>query len=335
MRTHWTTADAEREHQSDAHRRDQQRLHPLEEGDDRVGLVRRSADGLLGARRRAQRLAGSPPLGQEPEHRDEREQHCDELALLGVLPEQPRAVEAEERPRLGPQQRGSEHERERLPALAVEVALEREQHQRDQDALGVAEHRVAQEVGRQQQPGVRGDARRRARPAAAGDPARDPERHHDGQQPAGAGDHQPEVGSRVAERGEQRREEHGQRLPRRAGVGVQVEVDDLAAPLDPRPRVVARGRRVEQRQGGQRERRGDRDREAVRRDRAARVGGIARRARGARGRAECRPALRSRGCGRPRRGWGRRSSAHSGRRCSRRPKGKVRRESSAENTGAA
>jgi len=272
-----------------------------------VGLVRRSADSLLSARCRAQRLARAPPLGQEPEHRDEREQHGDELALLRVLPEQPEAVEAEERPRLWAQQRGTEDERERLPALAVEVALEGEQHQRDQDALGVPEHRVAQEVGRQQQPGVRGDARRGARPAAADDPARHPEDHHDGQQPARAGDQQPEVGAASPNGANSVVKNTGSGFHDGPVSVLRSRWMILATPLDPR----TTGRSSES------------TGRAARAPASASAAAIAitkpfaeivRRAsaallptRGARAGARSpRPSLRSRGGGRPRWGWGRR-----------------------------
>ena len=149
------------------------------------------------------------------------------------------------------------------PWWSSEVALDREQDERDQQALGVAHHRVAEEVGRQEQPDRRDQARGHAGAAAADQPARQPEAHDQREQAARAGDDQPQVGRGVAEEREDGGEQDRQRLPRRAGVGVQLELDDVAAPLDPRPRVVARRRGVEQRQRGQRQRGGDRDRERV------------------------------------------------------------------------
>ena len=165
--------------------------------------------------------------------------------------------------------------------------------ERDQDALGVAHHRVAQPVGRQQQ-AERGD--RPGGPAgraAADHPAGQAKRHQQRQQAACARDDEPQVGRGVAEQRERCREQDGQRLPRRAGVGVQLELEDVAPPLDPRPRVVGGGGGVEQRQRGQRHCGRDRDRERVVTQDVPRV-----RASRARGQAQgrrCRPRkLRSR-----------------------------------------
>ena len=78
---------------------------------------------------------------------------------------------------------------------------------------------------------------------AAAEPRAEPVGHRDRQQPAGARDEQPQLGRGVvAEQRERRREEDRQRLPRRPARSCEVEVRDLAAPDDPRPRVVGRRR---------------------------------------------------------------------------------------------
>ena len=88
----------------------------------------------------------------------------------------------------------------------------------------------------------------------AREPLAEPEGHREGEDPAGAGDDQPQQRRAVvAGEAERRREDHRQRLPRRAGRGDQVAVGDLAAPDDPGPRVVGRDRRERQRQRRQRE----------------------------------------------------------------------------------
>ena len=58
---------------------------------------------------------------------------------------------------------------------------------------------------------------------------------------------------RVAGERERRREQHRQRLPRRAGARVEVPLGDLAAPDDPRPRVVRRAGGQEVRERRERE----------------------------------------------------------------------------------
>ena len=129
------------------------------------------------------------------------------------------------------------------------MALDRPQHQRDEQALGVAAREVADElVGEQQRD--RGD---HARPQP-GQPRAEPERHREREHAAGAGDDQPQRRRPVvAEQRERRREQHRQRLPRRALERDEVDVQDLAAPDDPRPRVVGRRRHRQQRQGADRQ----------------------------------------------------------------------------------
>ena len=106
---------------------------------------------MLGAGDAAQEVARAPVLGQEPQDRDQREQADDELAGARVLPEQPQPVGAPEQPDLRAVERGQEADRERLPRVAVEVALDRDQDQRGHQALGVAERVVADEAAGEQQ----------------------------------------------------------------------------------------------------------------------------------------------------------------------------------------
>ena len=84
---------------------------------------------------------------------------------------------------------------------------------------------------------------------AQGEPVGQAEHHHHRGERAGAGHHQPQVGRRLAEQRERDREDHRQRLPRGAAAGDgEVAVDDLAAPHQPGPRVIARRRGDQQRE---------------------------------------------------------------------------------------
>ena len=74
-----------------------------------------------------------------------------QLARTGVPPEEPQAVRAPEQPQLGPVERGEEPEHERLPRRAVEVALDRDQHERGHQPLGVAERGVGHEAAVERQ----------------------------------------------------------------------------------------------------------------------------------------------------------------------------------------
>ena len=99
---------------------------------------------------------------------------------------------------------------------------------------------------------------RRPRPAGrAGQPAGQAEHQRQRQQRPRPGHHQPQQRrDRVVDRagdGEDRGEDHRQRLPRRPAGGVELEVRHLATPHDPGPRVVRGRRREQQRQRRQRQ----------------------------------------------------------------------------------
>ena len=132
-----------------------------------------------------------------------------------------------------------------MVAAPVEVPLERPEHERREQRLRVAERRVAHELEAREQRQRGEGPGQHAVPAAADQPPRHPEGHHAREQAAGPGHDQPQVGRHVVpEQGERGGEEDRQRLPRRAALGHEVEVRDLAAPHDPGPRVVGgRGRR--------------------------------------------------------------------------------------------
>ena len=72
---------------------------------------------VLGPGDAAQQVARAPQLGQEPQHRDQREQPDDELARARIAPEQVEPVRAPEEPQLGSVERGEEA-RPRTPAGA-------------------------------------------------------------------------------------------------------------------------------------------------------------------------------------------------------------------------
>jgi hypothetical protein len=126
--------------------------------------------------------------------------------------------------------------------MAVERPQEREQHEGQQQALGVAGTPVAQPALGDQHADRRHGPRDR-RPVAQ--PQRHPPCEHGREQGRGAGDEEPAPGRRIAERRQQHADRHRQRLERRTLGRVELEARDLAPPHEPRERVVG-GRRVEQ-----------------------------------------------------------------------------------------
>ena len=82
----------------------------------------------------------------------------------------------------------------------------------------------------------------------AGQPGPEPVHADHREQAGGARDEQPERGSGAAREREHARAQHRERLPRRTADGGEVEVPDLAPPDQPRPHVVGRARRDQQRQ---------------------------------------------------------------------------------------
>ena len=156
--------------------------------------------------------------------------------------DEPDAVEGEERPGLRSQQRGGDAERERIAVAPVEMALDRPQHEPDEQPFGVAAREALDEVV--------GEHERRGGDEAGGDPGQPAGKsvgHRDGQQPAGARDQQPQQGcGAVTEEGEHGGEGDRKRLPGRARGGDEVEVGDLTPPDEPRPGVVGRPMGTEQ-----------------------------------------------------------------------------------------
>src|SRR5436305_11299375 len=94
------------------------------------GICRAVGPRMLRAADAAQELTRAPILGEEPEHRDEREQRDHELAGFGVLPRQPDPIGTPKDPDLGAVQRSNEADSECLPELPIEVAVESDQYGR-------------------------------------------------------------------------------------------------------------------------------------------------------------------------------------------------------------
>ncbi len=239
------------------HERDQPRdLDPVQERRPRLLAKHRAHRTARECRAVGARVVGAGDAAEarraEPEREVGDEQKHDETAGTRVAPHQPQPVRHPEDPQLRAVERRDEAERERAVAVTVEKAVDPHQHHRGREALGIAE-RVVRDEARRVDDAARGDqgrqqARRpREQPGALGllaeeplrQPPREPEHHHDGGDGAGARDDQPQVGLRVPEQREQRREDHRQRLPARAAGDLEVGVDDLPAPDQPRPRVVA------------------------------------------------------------------------------------------------
>ena len=133
---------------------------------------------------------------------------------------------------------------ERRPRAVGPPGLDAREREGDRPARLGARGAVADQVA------AEGDARggghpgRRPAEVAAEPEGQDHREHH-----PGAGDDHPRLGRRLPERSEQRADRDGQRLERRHLLGAQRAVRDLAAPEQPRPRVVGgRGRDDQRRQ---------------------------------------------------------------------------------------
>ena len=103
---------------------------------------------MLGAGDPAQQVTRAPQLGQEPEHRDQREQGDDQLACPRIAPEQIQPVRTPDEPQLGPVQRGEEAHHEGAPARSVQMAVDGDQRQRRRQPFRVAERVVRDEPAR-------------------------------------------------------------------------------------------------------------------------------------------------------------------------------------------
>ena len=195
-----------------------------------------------------QQIPRAQPVGHDPqgEHgRDaERERPPATVGHRDV-----EGVGPDEGPHLGARQPGQRAEEEGRIAAAVQVLLDRAEHERHDQRLDVARRHVAQPVGR-------GEERdRRDRPGDRTTGARpEPEGQRQRRQAREAHHHEPEARRRGAGEGQRRGEEHRQRLPAGARDGAEARPrhDDLPAEDDPRPRVVGRSRR--ERERGRRER---------------------------------------------------------------------------------
>ena len=122
---------ADRHERAELDRRDRDLREAVRHG-ERRDVVERGAAGVgrVRARAGAQRVAGAPPLGQEPDRRDQHRERDQLLAQVRVGEPQPEPVQPEEGPGLGAHQRGDHAEVERVVAAPVEVALERPQDDR-------------------------------------------------------------------------------------------------------------------------------------------------------------------------------------------------------------
>ena len=135
---------------------------------------------------------GADQVGQEPECGDRGHQHDDRVPGRGVPPPHVERVETEERPCLGADQGGGEGERERLSGPAVEVAEDRQERERGQDALGFTARDAGEELRCREDPTRgqrRGDGGRAA--IATGEPERENAAHRHRHETAGSGDQQP------------------------------------------------------------------------------------------------------------------------------------------------
>jgi hypothetical protein len=203
----------------------------------------------MGALAGAPRVARAPQLRPEPQRERADREPGDEPARRGIAPGDPHRVGADERPRRGAQERRAEAGPQGGARAGGQVQLDPEQQQRDEQALRVADAGEPQEVGRQRE--------RRRGDDPAGHPAAQPppeaEGEGDPRERARARDRDPEHRRGAGDEREERRQGDRQRLPRRAELRVEIEVQDLASPDEPGPRVVGRrgGREEGQRAEGE------------------------------------------------------------------------------------
>jgi hypothetical protein len=192
---------------------------------------------------RAQQLARREQLGPEPGGGHGDGERGDGGAGAGVAGGEPQPVGGEQRPDLDPHERRDGEEGERGAVPAGQPPLGGREQQRDEQGLGVADRGVTDEAAGEH------DAARREHGRGPGAPAQAPcqarGQRHRGER-AGAGDDEPRLRGGVAERREHGGHGDRERLERGAVLRAQRAVPHLPAPRQPRPRVVAGGRRDEQ-----------------------------------------------------------------------------------------
>ena len=232
----------------------------LERGD--VGV-----DGALRARgaargvRGAERAARAQDVGAEPEQRDRREGEQEHAERL--LPGSPQAqrVEAEEGPRLRPQQRCRDQQPECGPRTPVEVRHDRPHRCCHEEPLGVPERRVEEPPAAQRDREHGGGGRRgrcgRGTRARRDEAVRERGGAGEREQPARARHDEPERRRGLPGSREHGRRDDRERLPRRSAGGVELEPRDVPPPADPRPRVERERPRQQQGQRGEGEAAGD------------------------------------------------------------------------------
>src|SRR3954471_827411 len=212
---------------------------------------------------RAEEVAGADELRAVPQDRHQHEKHGDQCPRAWVAAPQVERVEAEERPRLRPDERCGEDQDERGAQGAVEVALDGDEHRRSDEKLRPSAPDALEEAVDEQH-------------AAGGDEAGedlctwgkaggDTERRRDGDDPRCAHDDEPECGRGAAEDRQDGRDGDRERLEGRPVRRAQVEVRGLASPDDPGPGVVRGGAREDDEgDRGDRQRCGHEDEERVR-----------------------------------------------------------------------
>ncbi len=189
-----------------------------------LGMGAELAVVLLCVDRRQQRLARADPRRHEPEERLRGETEDDQDPESRFLEPQPDPVHDQERPPLGADQAADDADRERLPAAAVEEAVDRPHGSGDQHRLGCAPEHVVPPVLREHDAEHRGDAgdgaehpqlraAHRGGGAAGHEPVRQAPRTDESEQAAGAGRDDPQRRRRAAEQRIHGREHHRQGLP--------------------------------------------------------------------------------------------------------------------------
>ena len=234
----------------------------LERGD--VGV-----DGALRARRAAgrvgcaERAARAEHVRPEPQQRHRRERERQEPERGALRAPQPQRVEAEERPHLRPAA-ARPRRRARAPPAAAPPRCATTAHTAaatsSPSLLPSAVLNSHHDESAIAAPAATAATVARGRVARAGELGGQERGARDREQAARAGDDEPERGAASPVSASGVVDDDGQRLPRRAAGGVQLQPRDVAAPGHPRPRVERERPREQQRQRGEREAGDDQDR---------------------------------------------------------------------------
>ena len=194
---------------------------------------------------RAKPTMGGQRRYHEPRQRNQRNTPGCQNAHRRHRTPRPNRIQTGERPPLRTPERHQHKRREREPATARQVSVDRRQPQGHDHRVRVGDQnllRIAVDPQYRDRAKHRSDQRRPRTPRGrARQPVGNPCRKHRSCKRRGSGgDHpQPHLRVRASQRVRQR-EQEGQRLPRRRTVGVQIPMKRLPTPRQPTESVIGR-----------------------------------------------------------------------------------------------